>query len=175
MRFMQNRKGTSVNLLFSMMLLFIFSMASLALAFSATGAFRDIEADKENISELMVALSYLNMKVRQNDSVNAIRTEPCPSGEGQAIVITETLDSVAYETWIYWRDGQLRESLILKGDPAVEEASSLIAEIDGFHPSIDQSNGTPGKVKIHVWRNCQGKARDLTLNLSLRASQLDGR
>ncbi len=93
-----------------------------------------------------------------------------PFGRRTKLVITETLDSVAYETWIYWRDGQLRESLILKGDPAIE-ASSLIAEIDGFHPSIDQSNGTPGKVKIHVWRNCQGKGRDLTLNLSLRASQ----
>ncbi len=171
---MQNCKGTSTNIVFRMMLLFIFSMVSLALAFSATGAFRDIEADKENISELMVALSYLNMKVRQNDSVNAIRTEPCPSREGQAIVITETLDSVAYETWIYWHDGQLKESFILKGDPAVQEASSLIAEIDGFRPSICQLEGTPGKVKIHVWCNSQGKPRDLTLNLSLRASQLDG-
>ncbi len=165
-------KSSSISAFFNMILLLVFSIASLALAFSAAGAFQNIEDDKSKISELIVALSYINMKVKQNDSSNAIRTEPCPSENGQALVITETFDSAAYETWIYWCDGKLRESCVLKGDTAVEEASTVIAEIDGFHLSMDESINKQSKIRVHIWCNKEGKARDLTLTLSLRGYQL---
>jgi len=168
------RKGTSINLVITMLLLFLFSIAALALALSAAKAFRDIEADKRRISELMVALSYLNMKIRQNDCENAIHIEPNPSGEGQAIVITEVLDSVAYETWMYLQDGELREGFVLKGDEVTRDTSSLIVEIDGFDVAFEQPCGKSPKIKISIWRNGQGEQRDLALSLSLRASPGNG-
>lgn len=160
------RKHASVYTVFSMVLLLVFSIATLMLSFTATRAFWEIQQDKTNISELVVALSYLNMKVRQNDSQGAITVRPSPSGNGQALVITEVLDSTRYETWVYWYDGELREAFILEGNIPQKDTSSLIAEIDGF-----DVYGKSNQIKIRVWCQGQGKTRDLTFKLSQRTTQ----
>ena len=71
-----------------MLLLMLFNI-TLTLALAAARSFKDVDLDKRRISELMVALSYLNMKIRQNDCVNSMHIRPSPSGEGQLLVITE--------------------------------------------------------------------------------------
>ncbi|HHX10537.1 MAG TPA: DUF4860 domain-containing protein [Firmicutes bacterium] len=163
-------KGSSVKRAAVMLLLMLFSLASLALALSATKSFKEIEADRRRISELMTALSYLNMKVRQNDCQDSIHVRPSPSGEGQALVITEFLGSQVYETWIYLQDGGLQEAFVLKGDSVTGDTSFLIAQIDGFDVSMELPPGKSPRVRIDIWCDSPKTQREFSLNLTLRAS-----
>ncbi|MGI6661267.1 MAG: DUF4860 domain-containing protein [Bacillota bacterium] len=163
-------KGSSVKLASVMLLLMLFSITCLTLALAAARSFKDVDLDKRRISELMVALSYLNMKIRQNDCVNSMHIRPSPSGEGQALVITETLDSAAYETWIYFEDDGLREAFVLEGDEVTQNTSFLIAEIGGFDVRIEQPGGKSPKIRIDIWRDSGKTPRELSLTLALRAA-----
>ena len=78
-----------------MLLLMLFSITCLTLALAAARSFKDVDLDKRRISELMVALSYLNMKIRQNDCVNSMHIRPSLQGKVRNTVITETLDSAS--------------------------------------------------------------------------------
>ena len=165
---MQVKKAGSIDIFFSLILLFVFSIASMGLAFSSANGFRRLEKDKCQISELAIAMSYLNTKVRQNDSLNSIRTETSPSQKGKALVITEVYDSAICETWIFWDNGQLRESLVFQGDTEILDASSPIAKIGGMDVTYKQSIESLDKIEIHLVGDSEREPKQLTLSLFLR-------
>jgi len=163
-------KGLAFKQAAVILLLMLFSLACLALALSAAKSFKDIEIDKRRISELMVAYSYLNMKIRQNDCEGFIQVRPSPLGEGQALVITEVLDSETYETWIYLEDGELREAFLVEGGNLTRDTSFSVAQIDGFNVVMENLPGKSPKIRIDIWCDGSNGQRELILNLSLRAS-----
>ncbi|MFA6654475.1 MAG: DUF4860 domain-containing protein [Bacillota bacterium] len=165
---MTKEKDTSVIALFNMSLLLVFTIVCLGVAFSAIRGFQDVQEERDNISELAVAMSYLNARLRQNDCSYAVRIDSSPVGDGSALVITEEIEDSEYETWIYWWAGELVESFIEKGDDRIEEASSPIAEIDGFEVTYDE----PDLVKIHVWCGVGSKNKDLTFKVALRTQPI---
>jgi hypothetical protein len=163
---MTRQRGTSFVALLNVLVLFLFSIVSIGVALSAVRGFESIEQDRSDISELAVAMSYLHTRIRQNDCSGAVWIEPSPLYEGSALVISEWIDSVEYQTWIYWDHGMLVESFIQAGDNRIEEVSSPIAEIDGFEILSD----TPNYLKIHIWCNNQLGSRDLDFKVNLRSS-----
>ncbi len=159
-------------LISKILLLFLFGVSSLTLALFASNAFHNIDSDMNNICETMIALSYLNMKIRQNDCQNAIHIKTSPAGEGQAIVISEVLNSTVYETWVFAKNNELRESFVPKGSKAIEEMSFPIAKIEGFDVSFEEKFGRLKKLTINIQHRYFGKQQNLTLILSLRASNV---
>jgi hypothetical protein len=162
-------KGVFVKPASVMLLLLVFSITSLTLALAAARSFQEVEADKRSISHLMVAMSYLNMKIRQNDGAGSVHVRPNPSGAGQALVIREALDSGAYETWIYHQGGGLWEALVPEGDPVTQDMCFLIAEIDGFDVSAEQPDGLSPMVRIDLRCDKGTTQRELSLALALRS------
>ena len=98
----------------TLLLLLILGIGIFALAVSSTSAYSRVYEGKSLNSELRVALSFIHMKIRQNDLKDAIRIEENPVNGDPAIVIREEYEDEAYEIWIYQDDGKLRDLLCQK-------------------------------------------------------------
>jgi hypothetical protein len=127
-------KGYSlIELIFVMVLLILFGLTSFTLVVSGSSTYKKLTNSRNSNSELRVALSYVNMKVRQNDELNSIRVDNISSSTGSsALVISKTMGGKPYETWIYCSRGRLREAIVRKGIQPVDDLSTEIAEISGF-------------------------------------------
>ena len=163
---MTKRRSMSFVALIDVLVLFLFSVVSIGVGLSAVKGFQRIEEDRSDISELAVAMSYLHTRIRQNDRSGAVSVRPSPAGESSALVISEQIGQVEYETWIYWHQGTLLESFIQAGDKRVAEVSSPIAEIDGLEIFCDGSNS----LKIRIWCDSHMGTRDLDFEVNLRSS-----
>jgi hypothetical protein len=107
------KEKTSINLMFTVMLLAIFALSAIFVAMMgarvySTGA----ESMKENY-DTRTSLGYLSEKVRSKngDSINVIEV-----AGSQALSIREdyTTDGYSYETIIFVYDGKLREVMVSK-------------------------------------------------------------
>jgi type II secretory pathway pseudopilin PulG len=167
-KYKKNSSGYSlIELVLVMALLIIFGLSTFTLVVSGSGAYKNILSKKEANSELRVAISYINMRIRQNDSVGSVRVEKSPFGNGVAIVTEEVIDNNTYETWIFWHEGSLRESLIKQGDPVTIDISFVIADIDGFNAKYD----TSGKIiHLNVWRMEKGLKKDYSSSIFLKSA-----
>ena len=134
----KDKKGSSIiELMLVVALLALFGIATLSLALSGSSAYKGINEKRELDSDLRIALSYLDTKVKQNDSEGALSLRPNPNGSGKAIVVSEQIDEDIYETWIYFSEDSLREVLIMKGEPVDNELSFEIAKITAFKAEYD--------------------------------------
>jgi prepilin-type N-terminal cleavage/methylation domain-containing protein len=161
-----NQKGYSLlEMTLVMALLVLFSLATLTLVVSGGGAYKSIVADKDTTSELRIA------KVRQNDVKNAVELRVNPYGEGQALVISEQVDKVAYETWVYFHRGKLREALVRSGTAVTDEVSFDIVSLDGFEL---QSKPLSAQINVKAWRNKDKERREANTFLTLRTEHTLG-
>lgn len=156
------------NLMLTAVMLFVFSASALTIALSAAQAFKTLESDKDCISNLVIAMSYLNAKVRQNDCADAISVRPGPASSRQALVITEVFDALVCETWIYCQDGKLWEAFIVQGSGVTKDTSALITPLDGFDLSFEQAHGQSPWINIGICHHGIAKQKVLTFRLSLR-------
>lgn len=96
------------------LLLLFFIGASFGLVALGAKVYKQIEKDARGNFESRTPLSYLTMKIRQNDRVGGVQIRNL---EGQeALVLLEEVEGVKYETWIYSYDEALREVYIEAGD-----------------------------------------------------------
>jgi|LSQX01.1.fsa_nt_gb hypothetical protein len=140
------RGSVSAETIATLLLLLILGIGIFALAVSSTSAYSRVYEGKSLNSELRVALSFIHMKIRQNDLKDAIRIEENPVNGDPAIVIREEYEDEVYEIWIYQDDGKLWEALMPEGMAPSNELSFEIADVDGLTVKIDQS-----LLSISVW------------------------
>lgn len=128
----KNKGYSLIELIFVMVLLILFGLTTFTLVIAGSNTYGKLTNTRNSNSELRVALSYVNMKVRQNDSLNSISIQMASKGKGNAVVISKVMGGKPYETWIYCSKGVLREALVKKGVRPSEELSTEIAVISGF-------------------------------------------
>ena len=149
-RFMRNRKTAerlimihrnsgrvSIEVLATMLLLLLLGICIFSLAITSTSAYERIYEEKSVSTSVRTALSFIEIKIRQNDIQGAIRIENNPINQEPSLVITEEYDSKFYETWIYRSGGKLREAFMPVGEPPADELSFEITDLDGFEISKD--------------------------------------
>jgi len=127
--------------------LLILGIGIFALALSSTSAYTRLYEGKNNGSELRVAMSFIQMRIRQCDLKDTIRVvENNPVNGDPAIVIREVYGGEVYETWIYQDDGFIREAIMPEGMPPANDYSFEITEADGLDVKKDGS-----LIEISVW------------------------
>jgi type II secretory pathway pseudopilin PulG len=136
----KNKGYSLIELIFVMVLLILFGLTTFTLVIAGSTTYDKLTKIKNNNSELRVALSYVNMKVRQNDSFNSISIQMASRKNGNAVVISKLMGGKPYETWIYCSKGRLREALVKKGVLPSDELSSEIAVISGFNAYFINNN-----------------------------------
>ena len=150
----KNNGYSLIELLLVMVILVIFGLSTFTLVISGNNAYKNIIEKKTLNSELRVAVSYLDMKLRQGDGLGEIGVKKIPNGYNNAIVIHELVEGETYETWIYFNNGKLREAYILQGTPIVDQNSFAVAEIDGFDIRYNKIDGL---YNFNVWKELNNK------------------
>jgi hypothetical protein len=126
----------------------VFGVTTVSLVISGGKAYTAIVRSKDANSELRIASSYINMKIRQNDRSGDIRVVKSQVGTGNAIVIEEHAGTDVYETWIYQDSGKLREGYVRQGAAVTNEISFDIASVEGFGVTMDTAARS---INVDVW------------------------
>lgn len=123
---------TQAEVLAVFVLLLLLGISIFTLATAGGAAYQRAEQNRSAQGELRVAMSFLQMKIRQNDVAGALYIAPNPVNGEDALVVTEDIQGTTYETWLYHDEGYLREALILAGEPFDNNMSFEIAKLDAL-------------------------------------------
>lgn len=124
-----------MNLLFTMLLFLVFVLCALFTVLFGGKVYENIGARMENNYAGSVALNYVANKVRQGDRAGSVRVVEI---EGTPVLeIGQEVNESRYVTWIYYREGTIRE-LFTRKDSGLSLADGLvIIECGGFIPSME--------------------------------------
>lgn len=138
-RFFNIDGRTMTEIILVMILLILFSISTLTLVASGSDSYINIINKGENNSNLRIAQSYINTKVRQNLEENSIYIKKFPEVDGQCLVVKDGYSDVEYETVIFLDEGKMKESIIIDGGSFNPEASFTLVEIDGLNFTIKEN------------------------------------
>lgn len=124
-----------MNLLFTMLLFLVFILCALFTVLFGGRVYENISARMEDSYSGSVALNYVANKVRQGDRAGLVRVVEI---EGTPVLeLAQEINGSRYVTWIYHREGTIRE-LFTREDSGLTLADGLeIIECDGFIPSME--------------------------------------
>lgn len=121
------RRRHVTDTLFVLALLGAFAVTGLAAAVLGANAYSGIAAGMERNDALRASLSYLTEKIRHNDAAGGVSVRDL-DGHG-ALVLTETVEGAAYETWVYAREGRLMEVTVIAGEAASPGSGQAVLEL----------------------------------------------
>lgn len=129
--------GASVNLLFTMLLFLVFLLCALFTVLFGSRVYENISSRSENKDTGSVALHYIANKVRQGDregAVDVIDVDGTP-----VLELIQSAGQVDYYTWIYYRDGSIRELFTREGIELGLDDGLEIMECSGLRLSKEGS------------------------------------
>lgn len=150
-------------LLFSMLLLFVFLLCSIFTVLIGSRVYENIRARDNESFYRDTALSYVVNKVRQADETGAVEVRD--EGDTSVLVLTSQINGSLYETWIYTLDGTLRE-LFTPKDSGLTTADGL--EISSCPKLTFLLEDRGGKKLLTI---CQSSPESETSSVSPAASE----
>ena len=134
----KNNKGVSkIEVILVMILILLMGLAVFTLVVSSSDTYKNVIDEKENLSNLRIAASYIDNKIKQSDEQSSIYIKNNPINGEASIVIVQRVDNENYETWIYLSDRMLKEAYIKQEQEFTDDMSFDIASIEEFVPSIN--------------------------------------
>ena len=134
----KNNKGVSkVEVILVMILILLMGLAVFTIVVSSSDTYKNVIDEKENLSNLRIAASYIDNKIKQSDEQSSIYIKNNPINGEASIVIVQRVDNENYETWIYLSDRMLKEAYIKQEQEFTDDMSFDIASIEEFVPSIN--------------------------------------
>ncbi len=115
-----------------MLYIIILTVATAVIILYSKDIYGKVNRYTENFQDLEVAMSYINVKVRQNDRSGVISVKTVEGLGEKALVFTENEIS----TWIFEFDNKLIEKKAEQGTEPVLQNYIVIAEIEGFEVSL---------------------------------------
>ena len=101
------KKGNTMSVLFTMLLFLVFVLSALFTVLIGSRVYENITARSDLNYTGNTALSYIANKVRQGDRaglVEVVEVEGTP-----VLEMKQEIGGSEYVTWIYWKDGAIRE------------------------------------------------------------------
>lgn len=138
---MRNKGSSSTELILTMLLLILFSLATISLVVSASGAYRGSVESIEDESQIRVAQSYLYTKFRQNLEPDKISIEKLPGVEKNGIIITDSVLGENIRTIIYFNEGYIREAVFFEDAQFDPNANYPIARLKDLEVNIIKGKG----------------------------------
>lgn len=114
-----------------MLVLLFFAVCSVAMLLGSA-EFSRIDAKKgETAWNTRTCAQYLSWKVQQMDEAGSVSVGTL--GDGDALILLETIEDTAYATWIYCSDGWIREYFAAAEEEPLCEAGTEIMEAEQLH------------------------------------------
>lgn len=107
------QKGRTVNLLFTMLLFFVFVLCALFTVLIGGKVYENINSRIQENDSGQVVLNYVANKVRQGDQAGSVAVKTIE--DTQVLELAQEMNGRNYVTWIYYRDGAVRELFTNEG------------------------------------------------------------
>lgn len=107
------QKGRTVNLLFTMLLFFVFVLCALFTVLIGGKVYENINSRIQENYSGQVVLNYVANKVRQGDQAGSVAVKTIE--DTQVLELAQEMNGRNYVTWIYYRDGAVRELFTNEG------------------------------------------------------------
>ena len=124
-----------IDVLFSLALFCVFAVSALAVVIMGADVYAGITENMDRNFTTRTSVAYLSEKIRQNDTSGGVSIGEMDGGT--ALVLEQSYDGVAYQTWIYLHDGSLMELFIRKGSAFSPENGNAIMELRAFSAELD--------------------------------------
>lgn len=124
-----------------MILLMLFGLTIYKLISLGSTTQSKIVTEKDQQVDARIALSFVNVRIRQNDVAGKIEVKKYSATNKDAIVIKKREQDLNYDTWIYFSNGKLLECIVEPDQEPDENLSSLIAEAEDFNVNFDEEKG----------------------------------
>lgn len=164
---MRTKSSHTIDIVFSLALFCAFAASVLLVLMTGAGVYRGaVKASKQRFEE-RVCVGYIATKVRYANTLGAVSTEQY--GDGQALVLSETIDGVRYSTYIYMHNGYVHELFCEAGlGLPPDDSDTRIAAARSLDFEFVQSNllkvtcvGTGGGIEQMFLSVCDTKAEGL--------------
>lgn len=107
------QKGRTVNLLFTMLLFLVFVLCALFTVLIGGKVYENINSRIQENYSGQVVLNYVANKVRQGDQAGCVAVKTI---EGTSVLeLSQEIDGRTFVTWIYYKDGTVRELFTNEG------------------------------------------------------------
>lgn len=116
-----------------MFILILLSFVVFLVVRSGSAAYGNIVQEKQNSESARVAYSYINMKIKQNDSAGRVRIVGTEYGD--TLKIGTENDELC--TYIFFTEGTLYECLTKQDMQPKKQTSNRVADLYGFSISGD--------------------------------------
>lgn len=162
------RPSTGTELLFSMVLFLVFALCSVFTVLIGGRVYENIRMRDDRAFHKDTALAYITNKVRQADQAGSVSIRE--DGGIPVLILTQELAGSLYETWIYTKDGELRE-LFTGKDSGLGTADGLeIMECLPLAFSLEET--ASGGLLLTVTLDGDGSAHILLRSGSLESGPL---
>ena len=131
------KRGQLMGGLFTMLLFLVFILSALFTVLTGSRVYENITARSDKNFSSSTALSYIANKVRQGDregAVDVIDVDGTP-----VLELIQSAGQVDYYTWIYYREGSIRELFTREGTELGLDDGLEIMECSGLRLSKEGS------------------------------------
>lgn len=129
------RRGNRMNVLFTSLLFLVFILCALFTVLIGSRVYENITQRSNRNFTGTTALSYIANKVRQGDREGMAEVREI---EGTPVlVLGQVVDGTRYETWIYYRDGSVRELFSNPESGLTLDDGLEILECEGLELSME--------------------------------------
>lgn len=125
----------SLNRVFTIALIAVFFLVMMVCLTAGVTIYRNVTVLQSNADTLHMESGLLVNLVRMNDDIDTVSMAAGP--EGNALVLTERLESGTYETRIYRYEGAIVHEYAIAGRPIKPENAIVIVETGTFEFSYE--------------------------------------
>ncbi len=164
------KKGYSLIEMVLVMLLLIF-VAFYVFSLTETGstAYLRLTDRQQETADLRVGLSYIDVKLKSNDSSGQVMIEPDPFSGQPALLINQSFGTESYCTWIYVYEGTLYELFMREGASISPLLGNKIAQAGRLE--LEMVDAQLLQVTLTGIRGDEGQARSRIIRLNSAGGQ----
>lgn len=140
---MERRKiNVSFESILVMMLLIIFAVSTCMMIIEGSESYKTILNQKEKEENARIALSYINMRIKQNDVQGHILLKPEEVEGVDALVFKHSGEEEGYLTYLFWDEGILWECYTDLDTIPTKALSAQIVPVDSLKFFMDNNRNT---------------------------------
>ncbi len=152
----RNTQSQAVGTLFTMLLFLVFVLCALFTVLTGGKVYENISARMEQTYTGSVALQYVANKVRQGDLAGQGSVKEMEGA--QVLELVQEIEGERYLTWIYYRDGSIRElftyedsGLTLQDGLEILECGGLSLSMEGPLITVETMGEGGGSLTLSLW------------------------
>ncbi|MEA5011515.1 MAG: DUF4860 domain-containing protein [Angelakisella sp.] len=137
-------RGHLIDFLFTLALFCVFALSALTVVIIGADVYKSTVSEMNRSFNSRISVTYISEKIRQHDSLGAVSVQIF--GDGDAIVLRQTVEGAAYLTYIYSHEGKLCELVASESLEMKPSDGQSIMEIQSFSATQLEN----GLIKINI-------------------------